>query len=66
MNKLTSKAPVAFRLALVMGLGIGTLAAQPASTTTAPADASKAEKLEKFEVTGSRIAVARQMNSPTP
>ena len=56
MNKLTSKAVTAFRYALVMALGAGVLAAQDAPKVKSATEAEKQpDKLEKFEVTGSRI-----------
>ncbi len=64
MNKLTSKAATAFRFALVMALGAGVLAAQDAPKVKSATEADKQpEKLEKFEVTGSRI---KRLDIETP
>jgi outer membrane receptor protein involved in Fe transport len=63
MNKpLQAVASATARYGLIVALGAGTLAAQtPASTTTPPA--TETTKLEKFEVTGSRI---KRIDAETP
>lgn len=72
MNKQLSKAASdALRLALVMGLSAGVLAAQstPATTTTTTTTTKKdtpdTQVLEKFEVTGSRVK-RLDMETPAP
>lgn len=68
MNKpLLAAASAAARYGLVATLGLGALLAQPASNTTNATDLTKKpeelQKLEKFEVTGSRI---KRLDYETP
>jgi len=72
MNKQLSKvASDALRLALVMGLSAGVLAAQSTptttttTTTTTKKDTPDTQVLEKFEVTGSRVK-RLDMETPAP
>jgi iron complex outermembrane receptor protein len=68
MNKpLLTAASAAARFGLVASLGLGALFAQPAPTSTTTTDPTKKpdelQKLEKFEVTGSRI---KRLDYETP
>jgi outer membrane receptor for ferrienterochelin and colicin len=65
MNTTLRRARAAARLAVPIGLFAGVLAAQTAPTSTGTADVSSTEpqKLEKFEVTGSRI---KRIDAETP
>lgn len=68
MNKpLLTAANAAARFGLVASLGLATLAAQtapaPASTSTSSTTTQEAQKLERFEVTGSRI---KRIDTETP